>query len=208
MASSMIHIALAHEINKKLKRAESSLFIGTIAPDIAKLINQDKIKSHFADKDQNIPNLEKFLNKYQKNLNDDFVLGYYIHLYVDYLWFKYFIPEIDNHQMIKTLDGKIIEYDEELLWKYIYNDYTDLNIKLIDYYDLDLKIFYNDLPNLEPIIEEIPISKLSVVVDQMGLIVKNSNLHKDYIIDITQINQFIKISMEIIYSNLIELGVV
>ena len=204
----MIHIALAHELNKKLKREESSLFIGTIAPDIAKLINQDKIKSHFADKDKNIPNLEKFLNKYQKNLNDDFVLGYYIHLYVDYLWFKYFIPEIDSHQMIKTLDGKIIEYDEELLWKYIYNDYTDLNIKLIDYYDLDLKIFYNDLPNLEPIIEEIPISKLSVVVDQMGLIVKNSNLHKDYIIDITQINQFIKISMEIIYSNLIELGVV
>ena len=31
------------------------------------------------------------INKYKNHLNDDFVMGYFIHLYTDYLWFKYFI---------------------------------------------------------------------------------------------------------------------
>jgi hypothetical protein len=36
MASSIIHIAVAHEINKKLQFEEDKLLIGSIAPDIAK----------------------------------------------------------------------------------------------------------------------------------------------------------------------------
>ena len=47
MASSMIHIAVANEINKVLKRDSSQLLIGTIAPDISKLIGETKEKSHF-----------------------------------------------------------------------------------------------------------------------------------------------------------------
>ena len=85
MASAIIHIAVANELNKKLKRNSSKLLIGTIAPDISKEIGQNKVKSHFLDsKDTDIPNIKKFLNKYKNNLNDDFVLGYYIHLYTDY----------------------------------------------------------------------------------------------------------------------------
>ena len=45
-----------------------------------------------------------------------------------------------------------------------YNDYTNLNIKLIDKYNLDLKIFYNELPQLHNIIEEIPMDKINVIV--------------------------------------------
>lgn len=46
---------------------------------------------------------------------------------------------------------------------YLY-DYTNLNIKLIDKYNLDLKIFYNELPQLHNIIEEIPMDKINVIV--------------------------------------------
>ena len=38
MASSMIHMAVAKELNDKLKRDSKSILIGSIAPDIAKLI--------------------------------------------------------------------------------------------------------------------------------------------------------------------------
>ena len=39
MASSIIHICVANEINKSLKRNSRELLIGTIAPDISKLLS-------------------------------------------------------------------------------------------------------------------------------------------------------------------------
>lgn len=88
MASSMIHFAVANEVNKILKRNNKHILIGSIAPDITKHIGMTKKDSHFQDTDEDLPHLDKFLNKYRYNLNDDFVLGYYIHLYTDYLWFN------------------------------------------------------------------------------------------------------------------------
>ena len=105
MASSLIHIAVTNELNKKLNKNKEKLFIGTIAPDISKLVGENKMRSHFLDQNDSIPNLEKFLDKYKENLNDDFVLGYYIHLYTDFLWFKYFISEVYDKDIIRKLDG-------------------------------------------------------------------------------------------------------
>lgn len=36
-------------------------------------------------------------------MNFDFVLGYYIHLYTDYLWFKYFMTEIEKEGFCNLL---------------------------------------------------------------------------------------------------------
>ena len=167
MASSLIHIAIAKKVNEVFKRDLTKFLIGSIAPDISKLIGESKEKSHFLDKNSDdLPNLDLFLKKYKNNLNDDFVLGYYIHLYTDYLWFKYFISEIVNKDCVRTLDGSLVKIDKKTIWKYIYDDYTNLNIQLVDKYDLDLKIFYNELPDMEPIIEEIPMHKLNIVVDK------------------------------------------
>ena len=113
MASSIIHIAVANEINKELKRDKSRILIGTIAPDISKHIGEGKKDSHFLDDGtKDIPNMQKFLSKYAKYLDDDFVLGYYIHLYTDYLWFKYFIPDIYDES--KDLITKIDESTEDV----------------------------------------------------------------------------------------------
>lgn len=70
MASSVIHIAVENEINKSIKKDKVKLLIGTIAPDISKRIRETKEKSHFLDSlDNDIPNLDKFLNKYKNNLD-------------------------------------------------------------------------------------------------------------------------------------------
>ena len=103
MASSVIHMCVASEVNKYLKKDNKGILIGSIAPDISKHINQSKQSSHFLDDVSNdIPNIDKFLNKYKSYLNDVFVMVYYIHLYTDYLWFKYFIPNFIKGDYLYT----------------------------------------------------------------------------------------------------------
>jgi hypothetical protein len=209
MASSMIHLAVANELNKKLGRHPSKLLIGSIAPDISKLIGEDKTRSHFLIQNSDcIPDMDKFLNKYSYFLNDDFVLGYYIHLFTDYLWFKYFIPEIYNYNLIKKLDGSVVRCTQNQMLMYIYNDYTNLNTKLLDEYNLDLKIFYSDLPEIDDIIEEIRMDKLQLLIDKTSLIIENTNRKKDYIFDIDNIKQFIETSTKLILAKLEEMGIV
>ena len=155
MASSVIHICIANEINKTINRDSKKLLIGTIAPDISKLLGETKFYSHFLDNvNNNIPNIKKFLDKYGNFLNDDFVLGYYIHLYTDYLWFKYFIPNIIKGNYIKELDGTLVKYTEETFKYYVYNDYSNLNNQLIDRYNFPMKIFYEEIPYIPNIITE------------------------------------------------------
>ena len=206
MASSIIHIAVANEINKKINYDKNKLLLGSIAPDISKLIGETRLKSHFLDSNKtDIPNIDKFLEKYQNRITDDFVMGYFIHLYTDYLWFKYFIPEFYSKPMITKLDGSVIKANSKMLSLYIYNDYTNLNIKLLDEYNLDLKIFYNEIPVIENIIDEIPMEKLNLIVDKAGEIIANSKEKKGFIFNIENIKKFIELSVKLIIAKIDEM---
>lgn len=210
MASSVIHMAVANEVNKILKRDNDKLLIGSIAPDISKQIGETKLYSHFLDSvDNNIPNIDKFLDKYNNKLSDDFVLGYFIHLYTDYLWFKYFIPEIydSENSMISKIDGSVVKCHGNMQSIYIYNDYTNLNIRLLDEYNMNLRIFYNDTPDLENIIEEIPMEKIRIIIDKASTIIENTKEHKDYIFNIDNIKSFIQTSVDLILAKLDELNI-
>ena len=92
MASAIIHISVANEINKKLKMNNDLLLIGSIAPDLAKLIGQTKDKGHFLFGDKGTPHMDKFLLKYR--IDNPFNMGYYIHLYTDLYWFRDLLPKI------------------------------------------------------------------------------------------------------------------
>ena len=203
MASSVIHMCVASEVNKYLKKDNKGILIGSIAPDISKHINQSKQSSHFLDDVSNdIPNIDKFLNKYKSYLNDSFVMGYFIHLYTDYLWFKYFIPNFIKKDFIYTLDNKKVILSNKEKLEYVYNDYTNLNIKLLDEYEIDLSIFYENIPNFKNIIKEIPMDKLQLIIDKAGLIIKNSKESKSYIFDIEEINKFIEFCVSDIITQL------
>lgn len=208
MASALIHIAVANEVNKVLKHNTNQLLIGSIAPDISKIIGETKIHSHFLDNaDTDIPNIDRFLKKYSDKLYDDFVLGYFIHLYTDYLWFKYFMSEVCNNNYITKLDGTNVKCNESMLCMYIYNDYTNLNIKLLDEYQLNLKIFYNELPKFNNIIEEIPMNKINLLINQISKIIENSKKRKDLIFNMDNVKIFIQTSVELILAKLKELNV-
>lgn len=203
MASSVIHICIANEINKTINRDSKKLLIGTIAPDISKLLGETKFYSHFLDNvNNNIPNINKFLDKYGNYLNDDFVLGYYIHLYTDYLWFKYFIPNIIKGNYIKELDGTLVEYTEKTFKYHVYNDYSNLNNQLIDRYNFPMKIFYEEIPYIPNIISEIPIDRLNLIVDKTGILIEESKKGKKYLFKIDDIITFIESSKKTILKEL------
>lgn len=207
MASSVIHIAVANEINKKLNKDKNLLLIGSIAPDLSKLIGEDKIKSHFKDDLDSNVNLDKFLKKYKSYLDDDFVMGYYIHLYTDYLWFKYFITEIINGDYITKLNGDVVKLNGEMASLYIYNDYTNLNIQLIDEYDLDLKIIYNNVPDIPKFMDEIPLEKINLLINQVGILIANTKERKEFVFNISEIKKFIETSSKLILSEIEKLDI-
>ena len=208
MASSMIHMAVASEVNKTLKRDNDKILIGSIAPDIAKRIGETKLKSHFLENDDNeVPDIDRFVTKYKYNFDDDFVLGYFIHLYTDYLWFKYFVPEFYENEYITKLDGTKVKCEGKMFNMYIYNDYTNLNSLLLDEYDMDLHIFYREPPVLGNIIEEIPMDKIKVIIDSASVIIENSKIKKDLIINIDNIKNFIDMSVNLTLAKLKELRI-
>ena len=210
MASSIIHMAVASEINKELNRDYKSILIGSIAPDISKQIGENKTKSHFIRNEQNIPELNDFLYRYKSDLEDDFVLGYYIHLYTDYLWFKYFLPNFVNEDKnyiydINTREKRKVNKEDML--KYIYNDYTNINVDVIENYNLDLSIFYEQSPSFKYIIKEIPMDKIQIIIDKASIIIKNSVKNGPYIFDFDEIKSFIEFAKETILNDLKLMGI-
>ena len=203
MASAIIHLAVAKTLEKNLNiENKKDYYLGSIAPDISKQIGENKQKSHFLiNSRDDIPNIELFINKYPNFKENSFDLGYFIHLYTDKIWFSRFMPNIwsGSGSCIKLLDGTIINSTPEEIQKLIYQDYTNLNVKLLDEYKIDLSLFYEDfqIPNTK--LDEIPIDKLNILIDKMGLIIENSKEEKAYTFDTFLILQFIdEVSQEIL----------
>ena len=192
MASALIHICVAKKINEKLILNKKRLYLGSIAPDISKLINEPKIKSHFlVEEETGIPDINAFLNKYKNYLYDPFVMGYFIHLYTDKIWWEDFMPNKFIFTKIRLVDGSLVELREEEWLHLLYNDYTNLTTQLLDHYNLDLSLFYEDLELPNGIIKEIPTEKLPILIEDVGKLIMTSKEDKTYILDIDNIIDFI-----------------
>ena len=193
MASAIIHLAVAKTLKKYLDIESSrDYYLGTIAPDIAKQIGENKRRSHFlVNSRDDIPNIELFIEKYPNFKKTSFDLGYFIHLYTDKIWFSRFLPTIVAGNSLKLLDGTVINTTPEEKQDLLYQDYTNLNVKLLDEYNMDLSLFYEDFIPPKTTIDEIPIEKLNILIDKMGLIIENSKESKPYSFDTYLILDFI-----------------
>lgn len=205
MASSVIHMCVAKTINETLKiQEENMLLLGSIAPDISKHLGESKTRSHFLDDDKKI-NINRFLEKYKNRLSHPFILGYFIHLYTDLLWDKYFVSDIVQKGAIKLLNGDKVPQDKVTYKKLIYSDYTNLNVILLDEYQLDLSLFYNEaiVPDIE--MEEIPVDRLYKLLDYTGVIIANTKEEKAYTFSLENIKPFIETSSHLILAEILEL---
>ena len=195
MASAIIHLAVAKELQKRIGivKNEYDYYLGAIAPDLAKQIGRPKEESHFIKNSlsDSIPNIRLFELKYPNFKENSYDLGYYTHLFTDKEWFEGFMSSITYDNSIRLLDGTIIASNEEEIRQLIYSDYTNLNLSLIEAFDIDLSIFYEEFREPSTTIDEIPADKLDILINKMGIIIENSKEEKTYSLDITQIKDFI-----------------
>lgn len=99
MASRMIHYTIAKLITDKIEFSNRNNFlVGSLAPDMACYEADSYVKGiykrvHFHEEFKQLGlkgfNWISFYHKYLKeNINDDFALGYFVHLICDTIWLK------------------------------------------------------------------------------------------------------------------------
>lgn len=205
MASTIIHLAVAKEVQKSLSIDNTyDYYLGSIAPDLSKQIGSSKYESHFLKNSykDDIPNIELFVKRYPNFKDNSFDLGYFVHLYTDKMWFEDFIEGITFNNTIKLLDGTFLETTPEEIKSIIYSDYTNINVDIIDEYNLDLSLFYEDFKVPDTDIKEIAADKLDILINKMGIIIENSKSEKLYSFDTTIIKDFINNTCEKILEEL------
>lgn len=189
----MIHICVAKKVNEILQMDPKMIALGSIAPDLSKQLGELKIASHFLDKDEedSLPNIDRFLKKYRSELVNPFEMGYLIHLLTDKYWFRDYVYEYIHEYEEKHHQNSTLGYTA--LKNLIYQDYTNLNRDLIDEYNIDLYLFSNEITYPKTKITEVDCTKLPVIVEKMGLIIKESqqNSHP-FLFDLSDIKIFIE----------------
>lgn len=200
MASALIHLAVAKEFERRTNRVSNQYdyYLGSIAPDLAKQIGISREDSHFAKNSYkvDVPNLKLFEFKYPNFRNNAYDLGYYIHLFTDKEWIESYLNQITYENSIRLLDGTVIATNKEEVKELMYSDYTNLNVKIIEAYDLDLSLFYEEFKVPDTTIDEIPADKLDILINKMSIIIQNSREEKTYLLDITQMKKFINETVE------------
>ena len=190
MASCLMHISIAKKVNETLHLNEEEFYLGTIAPDISKQMGLPRRISHFQDTEDSLPDLNRFLRLYKEDLKNPFTLGYFLHLYADYIWSNQYTDPIFNSP-IRMINGEEILMPVKHMKKILYGDYSTLNQTLIDHYNLDLSIFYNEVKTPNTKIREIPLSSLQVLVDKMGVILLETSRPKMYLFEEKEIFSYI-----------------
>lgn len=130
MASLIMHLIVAEKVKSQLKIDNESLYLlGSIAPDAYHFEGADKFPSHFytakADEKKSLTPVA-FFDKYQHKIDQNYLLGYLIHLIVDEIWIDLVVR--------KRLGKKPYNPLEQQAY---YQDFVKLNSKLQSVYNLD-----------------------------------------------------------------------
>lgn len=193
MPGYIIHLSVANKFleiyDKNLSEKNKSEFLlGCVAPDILLKENIDKQEAHFAGEYNFIscaPDIEKFNNKYENELENFFVKGYFTHLYTDYCFYTKYLKEMleyveesivyeDSTQRFKN-NKFLIKQTSEIKpasWIFsregIYDEYNISNPTLIEKYNINLNL--DNVDNIK--MEEIDMQKLQQVNERLSKCIK------------------------------------
>jgi len=219
MPGFILHITTAKMLFDKLsvtgEKAESidhnAFQVGNLIPDSV----SDKTYSHFRHPSRNeklmvYPDLDLFLNKYKHLLNDDSLLGYYFHLYIDRVYAKDYIPKIitfydANGQEASdkaAITHALIKRTKELVPiktifsdDYYYGDFTKMNSYLMRRFDLSTDIVC-DVTN--PGIEEVDFNDIVKIQKQLQgyLDVPEDAVNELKVFDVEDLLKFLEHTVE------------
>lgn len=171
MASAIIHLAVCKKVNETLNLNEREFFLGGIAPDAAKIVGVPRKTTHFCTDDDNSPIINDFMKKYNGKLNDAFSIGFFVHLLTDVLWFSdYRYNFLKDEQHIYDKEGNLLKFTSDEITELLYNDYTNMNSKILDAYNMDLSLFYETFDYPHSIIEEFKDSYFGPLINKMGIL--------------------------------------
>ncbi len=147
--------------------------------------------------------LTKLLPTYHK-VDEDYMATFTQDDYQELLDDGYFYYR-DGFEIVFDIDNDI---DYTAMKSIIYNDYTKLNQRLIDDYMLDLYFFCNEMELPKSKITEIPMDKLQIIIDKMGLIIQNVKTAKPVIMNEDEIIDFIEHISNVIIDDLNQYGLI
>ena len=188
-------------------KERNAFYAGCLLPDTVK----DKKDSHFRNpkyKEQMIeyPDLSLFCKKYGTLLKDSSCFGYYFHLYVDYRFYKDYLPSILEFY---DADGNPVTKRNEVRYIYMkdkkkkmprsefytdecyYGDYTRMNTYLVEAYHLPVSL---SLDLVNPGIEEVEYQDLKKVLEELQgyLKVPSSMVKELQVFKIEEVLSFLK----------------
>lgn len=165
MPSWNIHLAVAKEVNKKLKLNKNSFYFGNTVPDVDYGMKAIRKETHFYNTickkcpSEKLPDIKRFLSMYKNKLDNPLIMGTLVHILTDYyynneIFTKHWIQD-EKHNVvgIKLKNNKIKfispddnetkkfykHHDLELYGKYLFNK------GLIEFPIKDNKIFKDAL---------------------------------------------------------------
>lgn len=147
MAGYVIHLAIGEEYIRKYKgdiKEKEEFLKGIVAPDRT----DNNLKAHYGEKDS-VESLKNFLINNKEKLDTDYIKGYFLHLFTDYIFYgKYFARG------------------------HYYNDYDRTNKVIIEKYNVKVP---KELDQFVCFVEETPeYLKYHLIYEIIELSIKNS----------------------------------
>lgn len=137
MPNTVVHEEVGYYLSKKLDISSYEYYLGLMAPDTVNVEHfankQERWTSHVRDKDLNIwkENLKKFYKEERNKINNDFLLGYTIHILTDIVYDEYFEEKI-HKEILKNNQEKDYWY---IKWsdmdKYSFKEQSTINTILL-----------------------------------------------------------------------------
>lgn len=186
MPGYILHLTAAHMFLDTLPKSDplcrrpdlqNDFYIGNLLPDTV----SDKTASHFwnpryLDRMVIWPRPEEFRQKYQAHMHEPVYFGYYLHLYIDKVFFSGYLPQVVEYldenghpaelrrnicsvRLKKT--GQLLTPEQYLSEECYYGDYTKMNTWLCEQYHLPEDLY----PAYDPGIAEADYSKVGKIIE-------------------------------------------
>lgn len=193
-----IHLEVGKRLNKYLNLKDNQyneFLLGNILPDInnSYIVSDIKVRighdiTHFDDKRDYKHHLA-FINKYQSKIKEPIYLGYYVHLYTDYLFNRDFYDLVRDRKITNIEKDKLrmIKQDD---FKVFNNKYIDNTIKIDNIGNIlrkidieEVNVCESDLLNIINYLNNTPLfngtyqiyqeEELDKLLDKVIVIIKN-----------------------------------